>query len=195
MNLLLFSLSFFLPLRDPLDYSCQVYSGLFFACYTVSVTFSGFILMIKAYYASSMSRLLLFTLIILHLLSIATNIYATVMVYIAYNPSTTLCITDIHIPSFILSIATEFAFNLLVTAVFLVYIFQANRQFQSSLYRILFIDGMVAWISIAFFRGLLIFTFNKGFNDMAAILIAISVLVTSCIITWQLRHSRMKGRL
>ncbi|KAJ1985234.1 hypothetical protein H4R33_004123 [Dimargaris cristalligena] len=194
MNLILTTLTLFVLLRDHLQLSCNVYTGLFFSCHTVSVAFSGVILLVKAYYASGKSNLVLYGLIVIHTVSVATNIYAETQIGVMYRPETTLCGNEISLPSFITSVATEFLFNLVVTFTFLIYIIRAYRRFSSNLYAVLVRDGMVAWIGTAICRGVLAFTLFKSVNSLAVVFISISVLATSCIITLQLRHTLGKNR-
>ncbi|KAJ1985235.1 hypothetical protein H4R33_004124 [Dimargaris cristalligena] len=189
MNLMLFWLIFFTLFRDYIDYPCKVYLGLFLASYSVSVFFSGIILIIKAYYASGKSRILLYCLIIAHLVAMGSNFYASVEMTTVYNPFSTLCTNTIEVKSFILSVATEILFNIIVTVTFLAYIFRASRQFNSSMYGILFRDGMVAWIGTAFSRGILAFSLFDVINDLSVIFIFISVILSCLILTWQLRRT------
>ncbi|KAJ1927432.1 hypothetical protein IWQ60_002939 [Tieghemiomyces parasiticus] len=151
MNLYLAVLSVVPLLRDAVDMSCRVYVTSFFAMYVGFLTFSGIVLIIKAYYASNFSRKLLCVLIVLLAATASVHTYGAAQTNVLPNLTSSTCIFEVQLSSFTISMGTDFAFNTVVSGIFLVQIFKAHQTFKSSLYILLFQDGIVFWIVTSLF--------------------------------------------
>ncbi|KAJ1991353.1 hypothetical protein H4R33_001369 [Dimargaris cristalligena] len=151
MNSSLFLLGVVISLRDPLAYSCELYSGLIFTIYVTGIAFAGTILLMKAYYASGFSKMILGWTIAFQAGTVAAHIVASACTTVTTNHSTFMCDIEFDRTSFVISMATDCLFNCTMSAIFLVYIFRAYSAFNSAPYMILFRDGMLFWLATSLF--------------------------------------------
>ncbi|KAJ1914516.1 hypothetical protein IWQ60_008777 [Tieghemiomyces parasiticus] len=151
MNLLLAVISVIPLFRDATNMSCRVYVNMFFTLYNVCIVFSGVILILKVYYASKFSKPLLTVLGILLIATTVTHIYAAALPVVAEYSGWGTCYFTMDGSSFIASMATDLAFNSLVSGLLLIIVFRAHRKRSSGLYVVLFKDGIVFWIITALF--------------------------------------------
>ncbi|RKP37368.1 hypothetical protein BJ085DRAFT_36285 [Dimargaris cristalligena] len=113
--------------------------------------FSGLILLTKSYYASNFNRKILYPLAVSQTATIVVLSYALSQITVYQSTRVLLCEIKLKQSSFLTAMSMEFVLNFSYSALFLFYIYQANLQFDSSLYSVLFRDGMIYWLITSIF--------------------------------------------
>ncbi|KAJ1967592.1 hypothetical protein IWQ62_001759 [Dispira parvispora] len=195
MNVFMMVCSFILVLRDIGYYTCSIFTITFFVVYLGTITFLGFILVIKVYYASNYRKLLLFGLLTLQSAVVAIHVWAMTQAKVHEKLDTKLCDFTQEQSSFAVAMASDLVFNSLVTFLFLHQIYRASLRVRSSLYTILIRDGMVFWILTAIFPIVIaIVSFlGEGFG-LLPVLFVLYVVSGSTAITWQIFRNARKNR-
>ncbi|KAJ1977579.1 hypothetical protein H4R33_006183, partial [Dimargaris cristalligena] len=152
MNLIIALLSIVILLRDYVRLPCLGFAAVFYIIHIVSNTFSGFIIITKAYYASNMAPWFLYFMYGLQCLLVGFHIVAVSMVHIQSEVLDFQCTSAFERISTTLFVACDLLFNCLVSWQFLINIMRAHRARQSSLFVILFLDGAFFWIATTLVR-------------------------------------------
>ncbi|KAJ1964277.1 hypothetical protein IWQ62_002975 [Dispira parvispora] len=195
MNVYMMVVSFIIILRDIGYYNCSVFTVAFFAIYLGTITFLGFILIIKVYYASNYRKILLFGLLALQSAVVAIHIWAMTQAEHYAESDTKLCQFIQEKNSFAVAMASDLVFNSLVTFLFLHQIYRASLRVRSSLYTILIRDGMVFWILTAIFPIVIaIVSFLEHGYNLLPVLFVLYIVSGSTAITWQIFRNARKNR-
>ncbi|KAJ1991034.1 hypothetical protein H4R33_001516 [Dimargaris cristalligena] len=151
MNLGVLILSIGMNLREVAQYTCRIYARMFYAAYFCCSLFSGLVLLTKSYYASNFKRKILYPLSAGQFVALVVLLVSFNRIKVVLNDQSQQCDVVLDRDTFVPAMTLEFALNLAYSVLFLLYIFQANRRFDSSLYAVLFRDGMVYWLVTSIF--------------------------------------------
>ncbi|KAJ1652149.1 hypothetical protein IWQ61_007450 [Dispira simplex] len=195
MNVFMMACSFVMLLRDLGYNACSIFTIAFLVLYLGTITFLGFILVMKVYYASNYRKILLLGLLILQLAVVAFHVWAMTQAQLQDEPNTKLCGFIQENKSFAVAMASDVVFNSLVTFLFLHQIYRASHRVHSGLYSILIRDGMVFWILTAIFPiAIAIVSFLEGGYNILPLLFVLYIVSGSTAITWQIFRNARKNR-